>query len=272
MTTQETPRPARPRPVMRTVQVQDVQQVTPHLVRVSLGGPEMEGFALRGPAGHVRLFFPQPGEERPVIPERDENGRWPEGAPRPLSRVYTPRAFDETARRLDVDIVLHDDAEGPGATWARYAKAGATVAMTGPSGPYNVDPDAPWYVLAGDHAGLPAVATILEWLPAGKQALAYVEVPEAADELSLTSRAGLEVTWLHGGHGAPSEALAAALRDAELPQGNGRVFVACEAGAMREIKRHLLTQRNLPRESVYTHGYWQRGTANHPDHDLAPEI
>jgi NADPH-dependent ferric siderophore reductase len=41
---------------------------------------------------------------------------------------------------------------------------------------------------------------------------------------------------------------------------------------MREIKRDLLQERGLEREHVYTHGYWQRGEANHPDHDLAPEI
>ena len=41
---------------------------------------------------------------------------------------------------------------------------------------------------------------------------------------------------------------------------------------MREIKRNLLNERNLPREAVHTHGYWQYGEANHPDHDLGQEI
>jgi NADPH-dependent ferric siderophore reductase len=232
----------------------------------------MEGFALRGPAGHVRLFFPKDGEDVPFIPERDENGRWPDDAPRPLSRVYTPRRYDEATKRLDIDVVLHEGAEGPGASWARDAVPGKKLIVAGPSGPYVADPDADWYVIAGDHAGLPAVATIVESLPAGKRTDVYVEVPDAGDEIPLQSTATLNVMWVYGGHEAQGKALAAALKTAELPEGNGRVFVACEAGALREIKRDLLQDRGLNRDHVYTHGYWQRGEANHPDHDLAPEI
>jgi NADPH-dependent ferric siderophore reductase len=257
---------------MRTVEVAAVERLTPHMVRVTLSGQELDGFELRGPAGHVRLFFPRPGEDLPVIPERDENGRWPEGVERPVSRVYTPRRFDDAAKRLDVDVVLHEGSDGPGSTWARDARPGSRLVVAGPSGPYVADPAADWYLIAADHAGLPAVATIVESLPAGKDAYVYVEVPDAADELPLPSPASLHVTWVHGGHAAPGQALAAALKTTEPPHGDGRVFVACEAGAMREIKRNLLQERGLNREHVYTHGYWQRGEANHPDHDLAPEI
>ena len=145
--------------------------------------------------------------------------------------------------------------------------------MTGPSGrPYAADPEADWYVIAGDHAGLPAVASIVESLPAGKRADVYVEVPEAADEIELQSAATLNVKWVHSGDNASGEELVDAIKTTDIPVGNGRVFVACEAGAVREIKRNLLQERGLNRDHVYTHGYWQRGEANHPDHDLAPEI
>jgi NADPH-dependent ferric siderophore reductase len=276
MTTQQEPqaaRPQRPRPVIREIEVAGVERVTPHMVRVSLTGHGLQDFTLPGPAGHIRLFLPRPGEDVPSIPERDADGRFPEGTPRPLSRVYTPRRWDDATKRLDVDIVLHEGTDGPGSTWARGVAVGKKLMMTGPSGrPYVADPEAEWYVIAGDHAGLPAVATILENLPAGKRADVYVEVPDASDELELLSAATLNVTWVHGGYEAPGEALASAIKTAALPEGNGRVFVACEAGAMREIKRNLLLDRKLNRDHVYTHGYWQRGTENHPDHDIAPEI
>lgn len=274
MTTQQEPqaRPQRPRPVMRRVEVAGVERLTPHMLRVTLTGDGLNDFALPGPGGHVRLFLPHPGEEGVSI-SLDAEGRLPEGTPRPLSRVYTPRRFDAATKRLDVDIVLHEGTDGPGSLWARATSRGKKLLMTGPSGrPYLADPAADWYVVAGDHAGLPAVASILESLQAGKRADVYVEVPEAADEVELLSPATLNVTWIHGGHEAPGEALASTLHTTELPHGSGRVFVACEAGAMREIKRHLLQERGLDREHVYAHGYWQRGEANHPDHDLAPEI
>jgi NADPH-dependent ferric siderophore reductase len=258
---------------MRKIEVAAVERITPHMVRVSLKGEGLADFALPGPGGHVRLFLPQPGEQGPTLPALDAEGRLPEGTPRPLSRVYTPRRFDTAEKRLDVDIVLHEGTDGPGSTWARGAATGNKLLMTGPSGrPYTPDPDADWYVIAGDHAGLPAVASIVESLPAGKRADVYIEVPEAADETPLQSAATLNVKWIHGGHEVQGEALADAIKTTELPEGNGRVFVACEAGALRQIKRNLLLDRGLNRDHVYTHGYWQRGEANHPDHDLAPEI
>jgi NADPH-dependent ferric siderophore reductase len=269
---QEQVRPARPRPVMRAVRVSKVENVTPHLVRVTLEGDELQGFATRGPAEHMRIFFPEPGQPRPVMPQRDEQGRPLEGQPRPTSRVYTPRRWQPETNQLQVEIVLHDEVEGPGATWARGVKPGAEVVVSGPAGPYNVDASAEWFVIAGDHAGLPAIETVLETLPAGARATVYAEVPDAAEEIALHSAASFETVWLHADHEVPGKRLTEALRQAELPQGNGRVFVACEAGAMREIKRHLLHERNLPREAVHTHGYWQHGEANHPDHDLGQEI
>ena len=139
MTTQQEPsaRPQRPRPVMRRVEVADVERVTPHMVRVSLSGEGLKDFALPGPGGHVRLFLPQPGQDGPSLPQLDAEGRLPEGTPRPLSRVYTPRRFDDATKRLDVDIVLHEGTDGPGSTWARGAVQGNKLMMTGPSGrPY----------------------------------------------------------------------------------------------------------------------------------------
>src|SRR5215213_10071601 len=272
-TEQPQARPQRPRPVMRQVEVARVERITPHMVRVSLTGEGLLDFALPGPGGHVRLFLPKPGEDGSSLPELDAEGRLPEGTPRPLSRVYTPRRFDDAAKLLDVDIVLHEGTDGPGAVWARGAAKGSRLMITGPSGrPYVADPAADWYVLAGDLAGLPAVASIVESLAAGKRADVYVEIPDASDEVELLSAATLNVHWVHSGDHATGEELVDALKTTELPQGEGRVFVACEAGAMRDIKRYLLQDLKLNREHVYTHGYWQRGEANHPDHDLAPEI
>ena len=106
MTQQEVPaRPARPRAVMRAASVKSVEKLTPHLTRVVFAGVELAGFASRGPAEHLRVFFPEAGQQRPVMPERDENGRPLEGQPRPTSRVYTPRAFDAETNELTVDFV-----------------------------------------------------------------------------------------------------------------------------------------------------------------------
>jgi NADPH-dependent ferric siderophore reductase len=272
MTQEQQVRPARPRPVKRAATVSDVELVTPHLLRLTFNGGELAGWTTRGPAEHLRLFFPAPGEQRPVMPERDADGRPLEGQPRPISRVYTPREWRPETNELLIEFAMHDAGEGPGTLWARGAKPGDEVVISGPSGAYNLDPAADWYVIAGDHAGLPAVETVLEALPAGAQTLVYIEVPDASEEIELHSPAAVRTVWLHTGADVPGQGLAAAMRAAGLPQGNGRIFVACEAAAMRDIRRHLLHERKLPRESVHTHGYWQHGEGNHPDHDLGQEI
>jgi NADPH-dependent ferric siderophore reductase len=61
------------------------------------------------------------------------------------------------------------------------------------------------------------------------------------------------------------------VRNFELPAGAGRVYVACEAGAMRRIRRHLLTERNLSRDHVVTRGYWRLGETDHPDGDYGQD-
>lgn len=263
----------RPRPTFRTVQVSRVSRLTPNLVRVTFTGEELTGFATRGPAEHIRVWFPFPGEEKPIMPAWGPNG--PELAPgqrRPISRVYTPRRWDPAARELDVDFVLHR--EGPGMDWVRGARPGSTVVVSGPAGAYQVDPEAGWYVIAGDHAALPAIATIAEVLPPSTRVHVLIEVESPAEQQPIDSRAQLAVTWLYSGADGerPGHLLAAAIRDVTLPDGNGRVWVACEATVMRDIRRHLLYERGLERGAIYTHGYWKRGEANHPDHDFGDDV
>ena len=273
MTQERAPTRVRPRPQFRSVSVSRAERLTPNLVRVRVEGPELEGFTPNGPAEHIRVWFPQAGYEAPVLPEWGPEGpAMPEGVERPISRVYTPRRWDAEARALDIDIVLHEGEAGPGAAWAMTAKQGDKVVVTGPGGPYRMSSAAAWYVLAADHAGLPAVATILEALPASVHATVILEVPDPADELEFESAVPADVTWVHTGSAEAGKALEAAIRDLQLPSLEGRVFVACEATVMRDIKRHLLFERGLSRDAVHAHGYWKRGEANHPDHDLGQDV
>jgi NADPH-dependent ferric siderophore reductase len=51
----------------------------------------------------------------------------------------------------------------------------------------------------------------------------------------------------------------AAVRAATLPEGTGHLFVHGEAGAVRELRRHLRETHGLPRELTSVSGYWRRG-------------
>jgi NADPH-dependent ferric siderophore reductase len=273
-TQQQTQAPRKKRPAPRVVEVRRVEQLTPHMVRITLGGEGMDGFTPRGVAEHIRVYLPDPDSGELVLPVEGPDGvDFPADRKRPISRAYTPRRWNATANELDVDFVVHG--EGPGSAWASSVKPGDLAVISGqPGGPYTPDPSLDWYVIGGDEASLPAIATLLEALPASIEARVFVEVQDESEEQPLTSPADARVTWLHRGPGsaAPGRLLASALRDVELPAGDGRVWLACEASVMRDIRRHFLDERQVDRSLLRTQGYWKAGETNHTDHDMGDDI
>ena len=258
----------------RLTEVVRVEPLTPHMVRVVLAGEELEDFTTRGPAEHLKVNFPAPGESNVVLPEWGPDGPiLRDGQQRPLNRTYTPRRWNQNARELTVDFLLHG--EGPGSRWAQQARPGQVVAVSHqPGGAYKVDTTADWYLIGGDEAALPAVGTLLEALPASCFAHVLVEVADAAEELELESPARFQVKWLHhgGATGRVGRKLEHAVREFRLPEGSGRVWIGCEAGVMREIRRHLLNERGMDRTRVHTQGYWKYGAMNHPDNDRGQDV
>ena len=245
-----TPAPtAKPRKPRYPATVKRVQRLTPRMVRVTFTSPELEAFGWNGPAAHIKLIFPTPA----------------------AIRTYTPRRFDAATRELDVDFVVHG--EGPASAWAAQAEVGQTLMIAGPGRNYVIDPRVEWYVLAGDDTAIPAISTILEVLPPTALATVLLEVVDAPEEHAIHSTGKASITWLHRGED-PSQAgalLEKNIRALELPSGAGRVYVACEAGAMRRIRRHLLAERSLDRDHVVTRGYWRLGETDHPDGDYGQD-
>jgi NADPH-dependent ferric siderophore reductase len=263
----QAPRRVRPRP--RLASVSRIERLTPGCIRVTVTGDELEGYASRGPAEHIKVLFPQPGERRLVLPEWGAEGPvLADGQTMPPSRTYTPRLWDASASELSVDFMLHGS--GLASDWVQQARAGDVVGISNPGGAYTIDPAADWYVIAGDESALPAAATILEALLPGIETEVILEVTGAAEEQPLD---GARVIWLHRGEDAPAGALLEeTLRQRTFNAGNGRIWLGCEASIMRSIRRHLIDDRGNDRAHMHTHGYWKLGVSNHPDHDVGQEI
>lgn len=258
----------------RTVQVRRIERVTPRLARITFGGEHLERFAPGAAAESIKLTFPAPGEKTPTMPTVGPSGTVysPEQEKQPR-RAYTIRHWDPKALEFDIDIVLHG--HGPGARWASAARPGDALVIAEPRGAYKIDETAPWMLLAGDEAALPAIATILRELPSTTEALVYLEVHDAAEEQPLPTQAKQRVSWLHRESDTlpTGQMLASALvKSSALPPGPGRVWLACEAGAMRDILKHLLLDLTLDRTRVASQGYWKYGAADHSDHDWGTEI
>lgn len=256
--------PPRRRRVMRRVRVTRVERLSPRMVRVTLTGDDLAAFAWNGPAAHIKLIFPEEGQSEPPMPE-------PDGPRSPRMRTYTPRRFDPAVPELEVEFVLHG--EGPASSWAAQAQVGQALILSGPGPSYQIDPGADWFLLAGDDAALPAIETILDALPAGARARVLLEVAGEREERALSTAARLDITWLRrdADAGRVDAALEEAVRAEPLPAGSGRIYVGCEAAAMRRIRKHLLDERGVDPAALVTRGYWKLGAVAYTDRDYGTD-
>lgn len=228
--------------------------------RITFKGAELEGFEVTLPASYLKLIFPELGQTEPMRPLPD--------APRPTAmRTYTPLAVRPQALEVDVDFVLHG--EGPASTWAAQAQVGQVLYLMGPGPGYAVDTDAAQHLLIADDSALPAIETILAALPASATAHVLLEVISAAEERPLQSAAKLQVQWLLRGtdHRTAGQALEAALRDLPVIAPDSKIYIACEAAAMRRIRQVLSGELGVDRKQIVGRGYWKLDAINHPDHD-----
>ena len=258
-------------PTFHRAAVAEASRLTPRMRRITLAGDDLASYPNDGPGTHCKLVLPAAGQTEVPLPAQGPDGlQWPDG--RPTMRTYTPRHVDTAGRRLIVDFALHAPG-GPATTWAASAEPGDKVVVTGGRGAYRIDPEAAFTVIAADETALPAVATILEDAPEGARVLLFAEVADPGEHLVFDTAADLSTTWLHRGDAAngAGEQAATAVSAATLPEGPGRFWVGLEAGAMRTVRRHLIGERRVPRDSVYTRAYWKYGAANHPDHDTGED-
>jgi hypothetical protein len=71
-TTDATRSRRRPAPLRATVSQRT--QLSPHLVRVTVTGPALAGFAYPGPASHFKLLLPAPGTGELILPTPGDDG------------------------------------------------------------------------------------------------------------------------------------------------------------------------------------------------------
>jgi NADPH-dependent ferric siderophore reductase len=252
-------RPVRKRKLNRA-RVRSVERITPHVIRIVLGGEELAGFGAGEFTDHyIKLLFAQPGVVYPEPLDMDEVRRVMPREQWPRTRTYTVRSWDPQELEVAIDVVHHGD-EGLAGPWAIGAQPGEEVLFTGPGGAYAPSAQADWHLLAGDESALPAIAVSLERLPAGAPARVFVEVAGTEEEQKLATAGDAEIVWLHRGEGAVGDALVAAVRAVEFPPGAVHAFVHGEANFVKKLRRFLRVDRGLPREQLSISGYWRLGS------------
>ena len=131
----------------RLLTVRQVQRLSPHMIRITLGGDDLEGFTSLGFDDHIKLIFADPATGQTALST---------DGPRPPMRDYTPRHFDAVAQTLEIDFALHD--AGPATQWAEQATPGQQIGVGGPRGSMVIPMAFDDYLLVGDDTALPAIA------------------------------------------------------------------------------------------------------------------
>ncbi|WOF21592.1 siderophore-interacting protein [Microbacterium betulae] len=151
------------------------------------------------------------------------------------------------------------------------------------------------FLLAGDETAAPAIAVILEQLPREAKGVVVLEVPDERDAAYLPDHPGFEVRVTGRGDGLRHEHLLRDVRQVApilCPPGRGAdveevdidrgllwevprtkkggaalksaplyAWLAGEAGAIKALRRHLVSEHGVDRRAVAFMGYWRLGRA-----------
>ena len=208
------------------------EQLTPHLVRLTLDVP---GFESSGIADEwVGL----------VVPGQFQ------------SRYYSVRSIDGST--LVLDVVVHE--VGLVTEWALGDPVGQRVTITEPKGSFLPPVDAAWLLLVGDLTALPAMARIAATHGGSLPTRIVAEVP-ADSRIEGYFSDGVDVDWQPGDG---ESRLAEIVEGLDWPEGEGYFWMAGESAQMRAIRKHVMRERKLPSTHYDVMGYWRAVTRRQP--------
>lgn len=223
----------------RQLEVLDSTRLTPHMVRVTLGGAALEDFPEQQESAYVKLLYPQ------------------EGSDHPLTRTYT--IARQRPGEIDLDFVLHEDS-GPASAWAASTRPGDRIQVGGPGPRKLINPDGDWFLIAGDMTALPAIRVNLASLPADARGHAVLEVLDEGDITQLPHPEGVSLHWVVNPEpGGDDSALVRTVRDLPWDEGEPAIWAACEFGSMRALRRYFRQERGVDRMKMYVSSYWKQG-------------
>jgi NADPH-dependent ferric siderophore reductase len=253
---------------VRRAEVAAVRAIVPSVVRITLAGPELAGFASLGPTDHVKAFFPDPDTGELTAPTVGADGLQRPTSGLILSRDITPLGVhmdDDGGATLDLDFVLHGD-EGPASAWASRATVGSQLAIGGPRRSRLAPAGIGRLLVIADETALPATRRWLGAVPATVPVTALFDVADDSVEGYFEDGADrVDAEWLFREDG-PGQ-LDEALRSLGPIDEDTFVFMAGEATTLVPLRRYLRHELGLPADQVSASGYWKRGIVNRDHHE-----
>jgi NADPH-dependent ferric siderophore reductase len=183
----------------------------------------------------------------------------PQGDGSVARRHYTIR--DHKGDGIAIDFVRHGG--GAAQAWLDTAAPGTRLLASGPRGHTHLR-EADWHLFAGDETAMPGIFAMLEGLPDGAKAFAFLEAMDEDDV--LFPACGIDPQWVfRRAPPAPNGLLREALSRFAFPYGLGQAYLIGETSAVRAI-RHDLIARGWPKERIVSEGYWRPGRVGGHDH------
>ena len=257
------------------LQVLRTERLTPHWMRITLGGSEITRFTPMGYDQWFRIFLPMGGDEGlERIPAKANKIfgylkylRIPDGV-RPVMRNYTVRAYRAAGPsggpEIDVDFVVHGSGPtaGPASRWADAVVPGESVVVIDEGLGFNPQRGVESVLLVADETGAPAVAGICASLPDSATGVALIEAPSAEDVLEFEAPAGIEVRWLvRDADAKPGSLALETLQELEAPASDAHCFIVGEQSLPTAARRHLVAQ-GVDKDRISFVGYWRVGSAS----------
>ncbi|MFW2512161.1 siderophore-interacting protein [Demequina sp. SO4-13] len=225
------------------VHVAAAEQISPNLRRVTLTGDALRTWESTGqPDEFVHVHIP---DEAPAPGWEDDHD---------IARHYTIRRWNPQTPSVELDIVTHG--HGRGATWAREATIGDTVAISTAHGYYGPPEGSTRRLLMADATGLPAIARILEEASPEEHFDVVVELISLDDAIALPSPATVEVEWKVSGNGRGPSALLSCMERLPVPEGDTYVWLACESAHSRKARAFIRREWTRHHKLYRIVGYW----------------
>lgn len=239
--------------IPRLLSVKSVQHITPNMIRVTFGGPNLGSIPSGCEGANCKIFLPE--ENQTLAAFQDQLA----GGPRPVVRTYTVRHIRPDVGEVDIDFVDHGDG-GPASAWAIRAKPGAFCGFAGPGSVKLTSFVADWYLLAADLSALPVVAATLEAMPRDAKGVAFFEVIDASDRQAIDAPPGIVQHWLvHPDPSRASTQLADRIQEMEWPTGEIQTCIAGESSVIKSLRAFLHGTKGISRTQTYLSGYWKIG-------------
>lgn len=238
------------------LQVKRIHETSPGLRAITFTGEGLKKFPAYCPAAHVKLFLPRDGQEHPTLPTLGPSGPvWPSGELKPIIRTYSVRGFRPDALEIDIEFAIHG-VEGPATKFARQAKPGDSIGVSYPGGPDPMFPAASRFVLAGDTAALPALASILEHLPPTTAGDVFIRVDQADDVRDLSRPTGVHLHWFVD---APENIheLVEAFKNAAFTTTDTFYWIGGEHSLVVSLRKYLARELGVTKDAIYALPYWR---------------